>query len=318
MVAVVVVATALAVAAPLIATSNADFFGRYHLLNRRYVNLENSAHVGIGCRDCHETDPVRNGLQLTAEFYTGMFTKREVPKYFAFRPPTNDACLKCHRTDWSSDASRTKLIPHPAHARVVAEKRPCVKCHKWTAHFETYMPKHKKMPFSGVCVSYGCHVGTKAPSQCFNCHHVLHNSVAQWKQAHPAVVKAVGENGCLESCHRVEQCQTCHTTGQMPQVAKPVIRTGVDAIERLHVKADWRLKTHGTQALLDRKRCLLCHQSEAECQECHRFRPAFHGDPTTWIGTHNKIAKKVDSPRCLECHQRAWCDKCHKQFKEME
>lgn len=317
-VALILVAVA-AVAAPLFATSSADFFSRYHLLNRRYVNLEHSAHEGIGCRDCHETDALRNGVELTAEFYAGLVNRGELPTYFKFQPPRNEACLKCHATDWSSDAERTSLIPHPAHTRVADETRPCVKCHKWTAHLETYMAKHKKMPFSGVCVAYGCHVGTKQSDQCFDCHHVLRQTAVVWKQRHQEVVRTVGQNGCLEVCHKVDQCQTCHTTGRLPKIDQMTIRVGLEEIERLHVRDGWTQKNHGPLALKSRKDCLLCHQSQGECQECHRDRPAFHGqDVTVWIGTHNRTTKDLNDPRCLECHKKPFCDECHKKFKEME
>lgn len=313
-----VVVVAMGVAAPLIATSSADFFSRYHLLNRRYVNLESSAHEGIGCRACHETNALQNGMQLTADFYSGLYKRGAVPQYFKFTRPLNKACLACHETDWSSDGKRTSRIPHPAHTRVSSETRSCAGCHKWTAHLETYMAKHKKMPFSGVCVSYGCHVGTKQSEQCFNCHHVLRQTAANWKKRHPKVVREVGQNGCLEQCHKVEQCQTCHTTGKTPKFTGLVVRTGLDDIEKLHVRKDWTAKNHGTIALKGRDKCLLCHQSQGECQECHRYRPAFHGDPTTWIGSHVKVTKKVNDPRCLECHKQPWCEECHKKFKEME
>jgi hypothetical protein len=317
--AVVAVLLVLAIAAPLAATSSADFFGRYHLLNRRFVNLENSAHEGIGCRACHETRPIANGLQLTADFYTSLFKTGNTPKYFKFEKPRNEACLKCHEDDWSSDAKRTARIPHPAHTRVADETRECVKCHKWTAHLETYMPKHKKMPFSGVCVAYGCHVGVKQKDQCFDCHHVLHENADQWDIKHPTVVKTTGENACLESCHQVTQCQLCHTTGVKPQFTGLTIEIGMKPIEKLHVKADWTQKYHGAEALKDRSKCLLCHQSQGECQECHRFRPQFHGTSSlTWIGTHNKSTKNVKDPRCIECHKQSFCDDCHKQFEEME
>jgi len=305
------------IAVPLFATSSADYFSKYHLLNRRYVNLENSAHEGVGCRDCHETNAVQNGVQLTAEFYTSMFADREVPKYFKFDAPTNDACKKCHNDDWSDNAARTDRIPHPAHTRVSTEKRECVKCHKWTAHLETYLDKHKEMPFSGVCVAYGCHVGTKKTSQCFTCHHVLQDTAAQWKVAHPKIVQAVGQNGCMEECHQVEQCQTCHTTGKTPEFTGRPIEVSVGDIEKLHVRKDWTQKYHGDLAIKDRAKCLLCHQSQGECQECHRFRPAFHGEPLTWIGRHGKSTKDVKDPRCIECHKQTFCDECHDQFKEM-
>lgn len=312
-----VIATVIIVAVPLMATSTPDYFSRYHLLNRRYVNLEHSAHEGIGCRSCHETNPGANAVQLTADYYSGLFKKGEVPRFFKFGAPTNKACLSCHKADWADSAKRTERIPHPAHTRVASEKRQCVSCHKWTAHLETYMDKHKKMPFSGVCVAYGCHVGTKQSQECFNCHHVLKDE-AQWKTAHPAVVRKVGQNGCLESCHKVEQCQTCHTTGRKPQFTGLAIQTSTQDIEKLHVKKDWTAKYHGDLAIKDRSKCMLCHQSQGECQECHRYRPAFHGEPTTWIGRHSKSTKNIADPRCIECHKKTFCTDCHDQFKEME
>lgn len=315
----VVVLGVLAVVVPLMVTSTPEFFSRYHLLERRYVNLGESAHEGIGCRSCHETAPIANGTALIREFYWSYTHPRaKVPKYFVFRPPVRRACLKCHKDDWSDDASRTDRIPHPAHTRVSAEKRDCAKCHKWTAHFERYIDKHKTMPFSGVCVAYGCHVGTKETKQCYNCHHVLHEKGAAWRTEHPQVARAYGQTACMEKCHTSSQCQQCHTTGVRPAFNGLPIETSMKSIEKLHIKPEWTTKYHGEEALKGRDRCLKCHQSEGECGECHLNRPAFHGSVTAWIGRHKKVAKTVDAPRCLECHKATWCKKCHKQFEEME
>lgn len=316
--AVIVVVAALGVAIPLAATSSAQFFSRYHLLERRYVNLGNSAHEGIGCRACHETQPLANAVALVGDFYASLFEAGQTPRYFEFKAPENDACLACHENDWSDDASRTARIPHPAHQRVATETRPCTGCHKWTAHLESYMDKHKQMPFSGVCVAYGCHVGTKAAEDCFNCHHVLHEANETWRTEHPAVIRTTGQNACLEGCHTVAQCQQCHTTGERPVFDGLPIETSMRSIEELHVRSDWTELYHGAEALKDRSRCLLCHQSTGECDECHRERPAFHGPTTSWIGRHAKQASAVDDPRCTECHEQRWCDDCHRQFKEME
>ncbi len=315
---VVVLVVVIGVAVPLIATSTPRFFGRYHLLERRFVNLEGSAHEGISCRTCHETQPVQNGMALIADYYTGLFRKDPKPRYFTFAPPKREACLQCHEDDWSSDSTRTAMIPHPAHQRVADEKRDCVQCHKWTAHFETYMEKHKKMPFSGVCVAYGCHVGTKKTRDCFECHHILHENGEQWRTEHPEIVKQTGENACLEQCHKVEQCQECHTTGKRPDIPGQRIEVSMKSIEELHVKPDWTSRYHGAEALKGKDRCMLCHQSSGECDECHLQRPAFHGSTATWIGRHSKQAKAVDDPRCVACHKVEFCEDCHEQFKEME
>lgn len=317
-VSLLVVVAAAAVIAPLVATSSPQFFERYHLLERRYVNLGDSAHEGIGCRTCHETEPVANAAALVGDFYWSFYKTGVTPRFFTFGPPENAACLKCHETEWSTELSRTDKIPHPAHVRVASETRQCVGCHKWTAHFETYMEKHKKMPFSGVCVAYGCHVGTKSTEQCFDCHHVLHEDGEQWKTKHPATVARTGQNACIESCHQVEQCQQCHTTGTRPEFEGLPIEVSMKSIEKLHVRSDWTARYHGTEALKNRSQCLKCHQSEGECGECHLQRPAFHGATTTWIGRHKKVTKRVDDPRCIECHEQPWCEECHDQFKEME
>jgi hypothetical protein len=317
---VTVILLIAALAVPLAVSSTPQFFSRYHLLNRRFVNLENSAHEGIACRQCHQTQPVGNGISLVGDFYRSFVTTDtdSTLRFFKFAPPTREACLKCHEDDWSDDAARTKRIPHPAHLRVASENRNCVDCHKWTAHFEKFMEKHKKMPFSGVCVSYGCHVGTKKKDQCFNCHHVLHESGDQWKTEHASVVATTGESACLETCHKVEQCQQCHTTGVKPKFNGLPIEVGMKAIEALHVKPDWTSRYHGAEAIKDKAKCLLCHQSVGECDECHLQRPAFHGATETWIGRHSKQAKAVDDPRCLACHKKPWCEECHQKFKEME
>jgi hypothetical protein len=314
----VTVGAVAAVAVPLAMTATPEFFGRYHLLERRYVNLENSAHEGIGCRSCHETQALVNGVQLVADFYSSLVETTSTPQYFTFQTPKNEMCLRCHENDWNTDAARTSRIPHPAHKQVAAEDRSCAGCHKWTGHFEAYMDKHKEMPFSGVCVAYGCHVGTKTTEQCFDCHHVLHEANEVWRTEHPRVMKVTGQNACLEGCHKVEQCQQCHTTGERPVFDGLPIETSMKSIEVLHVRDDWTEEHHGQEALKGRDRCMLCHQSTGECDECHLQRPAFHGPTTSWIGRHSKHTELVNDPACLECHQQRYCDDCHRQFKEME
>ncbi len=145
----------------------------------------------------------------------------------------------------------------------------------------------------------------------------MHESGDQWKTEHPNVVRTTGDSACLERCHKVEQCQQCHTTGKKPTFTGLTIEVGMKAIEKLHVSPEWTERYHGPEALKDRSKCLRCHQSTGECDECHLNRPAFHGQVLTWIGRHSKTAKTVTDPRCLECHKKSFCEDCHKQFKEM-
>lgn len=314
----VVLAVVALAGVPLAIASRPAYFARYHWLARNYGRLEASAHKGLACTDCH-VDPRGSGvhdLALIGDFYASLLARRSTPTFVKFAPPRSTACLRCHRNDWSDASARTSRVPHPAHLRVATETRDCVKCHKWTAHEEITMQKHKKMPFSGVCVAYGCHVGTKKTAECTNCHHRLNETDQQWKTDHPNVVRAVGPNGCLETCHDANQCRTCHTTGKTPTFNGLATETGLETIETEHVKSTWP-RQHGAFALTDRAQCMKCHVSDTQCRECHSQRPAFHGSTSSWIGTHKNVAKKVTDPRCLECHRKPWCDACHRQFKEM-
>lgn len=315
-VAVVAAVVAAVIGVPVVSMDSPAFFTRYPELSKNYEKLETSSHKGLTCSDCHKDgrNPVVHDLALAGDFYASMVSKQKTPIFTKFAAPTSDACLACHRNDWSDDASRTAKVPHPAHLRVASETRDCVKCHKWTAHEETTMQKHKEMPFSGVCVAYGCHVGTKTTDQCPTCHHSLWQGV--WKTDHPKVVQAVGANGCLEQCHDISQCRQCHTTGKAPTVNGPAVQAGLQAIQTQHVKPDW-IQQHGTFAMTDQSQCMKCHVSDGECRDCHSRRPAFHGSQSTWIGTHKNVAKGNEQRCTAMCHQKSWCDACHKQFKEM-
>jgi nitrate/TMAO reductase-like tetraheme cytochrome c subunit len=312
----VVAVVALLVGVPVVSMDSPAFFSRYPELSKNYQKLETSSHKGLTCSDCHvdKRNVIVHDLALAGDYYASVIGKQKTPLFTKFEAPGNDACLGCHRNDWSDDASRTAKVPHPAHLRVASETRSCVKCHKWTAHEETTMQKHKTMPFSGVCASYGCHVGTKTSDQCATCHHSL--AQGDWKAEHAKVVQTAGASGCLESCHDISQCRQCHTTGKQPTVAGPTVESGLQAIQTAHVKADW-LQQHGAIARNDQSQCMKCHVSDGQCRECHSQRPAFHGSQATWIGTHKDVAKNNEQRCAGTCHQKSWCDACHKQFKEM-
>lgn len=313
--AAVVGVVALALVVALAMTSRPAFLGGYHSLEDNYASLQASAHSELRCGQCHvdSRGPVVSEALLVGEFYRGLYSRPDSPAFVQLTTPTRDACLSCHRNDWSEDASRTANVPHPAHLRVADEPRDCVECHKWTAHEEDYIERHKQMPFSTVCASFGCHVGWKTTDECGTCHHSLQEDKGEWRLIHKETVQAAGENGCLETCHDADQCRLCHTTGEVPDFSTTALAAGLEAIERDHVKADW-LEKHGTTALVDDSKCFACHVSTGECDDCHARRPAFHGLESTWLTRHKDLSK--DERRCLTCHEKKWCDECHDQFKK--
>jgi nitrate/TMAO reductase-like tetraheme cytochrome c subunit len=315
-VAALLVAIAVAVTVALTATSQAAFFERYQGLERRHTMLASSGHSQVECVVCH-TDPSRSlasDVARVGEFYRSLVTTSTDLAFFTFKPPTNAACVQCHLYDWSFDASRTAVVPHPAHLRVEGETRECVSCHKWVAHEEAYQAKHTTMPFSGVCVSFGCHVGVVQRKDCGNCHHALAPDQTAWRTTgHPAVVRANGPNACF-ACHKSSQCDECHTTGKATDLPSIVPTLGV-TVEAQHVKPTW-VAQHGTVALADPKVCTTCHISNGECLDCHALRPAFHGPSSTWLVRHQPLGTTPNLPRCLTCHQQKFCDACHAQFKQ--
>jgi len=316
-VAAVVALAVIAVAVALVFTSRPAFFNRYARMQRSYTELQTSAHKNMRCDQCHvdSRGAIVGKGALVAEFYSSFFGKPREPRFVHMTKPAREACLACHAYDWSMDAKKTMKVPHPAHLRVASETRDCVTCHRWIGHEETYMVKHMEMPFSTVCASFPCHVGTKTAADCKSCHHVLQETRGPWVKLHPQTVRATGPNGCLETCHTADQCRMCHTTGKRPDFKTQLAQAGVKAIEQQHVLKDWMSK-HGAVALQDQSKCLICHVSEGECQDCHSKRPAFHGSTKTWLGQHQPLAKK-NPKRCLTCHQQSMCDDCHKQFKEL-
>lgn len=302
------------VAVALVVTSEPSYLNRYHDLQRRYTTLQSSAHKGMACTTCHASKTgIAGVVARVGDFYGSLMGTPTAPTFTELAPPTDAACLACHAYDWSDQSARTAKVPHPAHLRAITETRDCVSCHKWTAHEETYQARHTTMPFSAVCASFPCHVGTKARTDCVNCHHVLQETRGDWRTTHPAVVRAQGPDGCIERCHTPQQCDECHTTGKSSTLPSSIPTADVVSVEQLHVKADW-LSQHGTIALQDPVKCTTCHISEGECQDCHSIRPPFHDPRSTWLVRHKDLAK--DIRRCLTCHQQAFCDACHAQFKE--
>ena len=316
--AAVVVVLVLAVAVGLFASSRPGFLGSYDSYEGNSRALESSVHRELACNACHQDGrgAIVRRAALVGEFYRGLVNKPEEPAFVSLDTPSNDACLTCHNEDWSDEASRTIQIPHPAHLRVAAEERECVECHKWTAHDEEYIERHKTMPFSGVCASFGCHAGWKSTEECGTCHHAVQEEGAEWTRDHKWTVQATGPNACLETCHDADQCRQCHTTGERPDFPEIGPDSGLRAIEREHVKPDW-MDEHGGFAVDDDSKCFDCHVSPAECEDCHSERPDFHGLKTTWLNRHQEIAEsEEDDPRCLACHEQQYCQDCHDEFRE--
>lgn len=311
---VVAVAGLIAVAVPLYATNEPSFYGRYQHFEERYQAWKTSSHRTVSCIQCHvgPADSVGYRASLVREFYTVRGKVRR-PAVAGLPPASAAACRQCHKDERTQDLKRLSQIPHPAHPDLAAETRDCVKCHKWVAHSEKYQERHKKIAFTGICMSFGCHAGTKKSTECRFCHHVQSFAAPKWRTLHPRIVQTRGENGCFDYCHKPKQCRTCHQTGKNPFEQKGSAPKQLTSLIAQHELPTWDAQ-HGKEAQIDEQRCFYCHGSEAACKDCHSRRPAFHGPKSTWLARHQKIGKKT--ARCLACHAKKDCDDCHRVFKE--
>ncbi|HET6498591.1 MAG TPA: hypothetical protein VFH17_06035, partial [Coriobacteriia bacterium] len=172
---IAVLAVLLVTPVVLVSVAPGSLFGRYHDVAANYEDMRDSRHAEVDCVACHTSQQGRAiySIALVGDFYANIVSPTDEPRFLRFESPSREACLACHETAWSKEMQRIARVPHPAHLRVADETRQCVECHKWTAHEEVYMQEHKEMPFSGICVAYGCHSGFRSEDECTSCHHAL-------------------------------------------------------------------------------------------------------------------------------------------------
>lgn len=315
--AVLVAAAAIALTVGLVATASPSFYSRYSRLQPRYKTWLSSKHRSVSCSECHAGGQSAGvyRLALVGEFYRNLAGRKTgSPTLVGIESPTRESCLKCHEDAWSIDSLRLMKVPHPAHVRVSDEKRDCVKCHKWVAHSEKYQERHKSVAFTGICSSFGCHAGTKSMKDCRYCHHTQSFAPVTWRSLHPRAVESRGANSCLDYCHKITQCRTCHTSGKNPFSEKGSAPKRLTGLIAKHSGPGWD-DIHGKEAQLGKDKCFYCHGSVEACRECHSRRPAFHGQKSSWLQRHQKAGKRNET-RCLACHAKKECVDCHNVFKE--
>jgi nitrate/TMAO reductase-like tetraheme cytochrome c subunit len=196
-------------------------------------------------------------------------------------------CKSCHKLD----------MPHPAEFKkqhVGGKKTPavCRNCHNW-----------KEM--------------------CSNCHHIGSSTPTGWVKVHGGSVNKNGAEGCVEKCHKKNDCVSCHQKRKaVPNSHKA----------KLFVR-DYSAKAAQHAALYTKNAdsCTYCHSGAAAelpnskfCTRCHGLKiphPAGFGlksDSTPAQkdngGQHAELLKNAQSalPKtCANCHKVNYCDSCH-------
>lgn len=191
-----------------------------------------------------------------------------------------------------ADATLPADVRFSHRAHVTGAKIDCTGCHG-------DIDRQEEVPVAPLvrkseCMD--CHASYGKSNACSECHQEIdqlwrprtHDKA--WDHVHGDIVRkrdGASENRCT-LCHlESTSCQNCHMH-QAP---------------RDHTN-QFRLRTHGLLASMDRTRCMVCHKSDS-CAQCHKeTRPQSHrggfGSPTQrhCTGCHLPLA----NTGCRACH----------------
>ena len=233
----------------------------------------------LECTDCHDVE-AEGGPALAPEgclnchdetmgSYSKKVHEKTVKMAFDHRSHTAKVtCLKCHTTDFSTEAS---LPGTPARTYEA-----CASCHS------EMIPAKKALD----CAScHGSNLKQERPADHQDGWTMRHGNEATWREFASHGKECTfchGRNGC-KSCHRSQKprshtavwrklshgkaagwdrssCRTCHETGTC-------IRCHRSVKPSTHV-ASWQYN-HELPASLERESCALCHAA-SYCARCHR------------------------------------------------
>lgn len=207
------------------------------------------------------------------------------------------------------DAQKSMDACEVCHGAGGTEAAFCKGCHKITM---PHPAEFKKLHVSGkntptVCAN--CHTWTEL---CSNCHHAGASFTTPWINVHGPQVAQSGAAGCLEKCHKQQDCVNCHTS-----------RKVIPASHKTPTFVrDFANKAQHTQLYLkDPTLCTYCHTGAAKdlpksafCMGCHKLdmpHAINSGDKQKFMHKDLFEAKKVTKDVCLNCHQQQFCDNCH-------
>jgi len=265
-----------------------DFCLSCHLMEEPFEAFAQSAHRGLGCKACHQPNPVERakmGLTQIVNSPAEIGVHAEVP---------NDRCVECHvegdPEEWIViSASRGHKL-HLESADGALRDIECVTCHSESVH--------DFGATNASCGLAGCHDHVEVALggmselglQCVACHGFVAPVAPAAAEAHDA-----------DSLHMVpttEDCFACHAM-------------------RERVVVDTASEPHGAL-------CGTCHNAhdqrraadaEASCSE-----GLCHGRPTDVEDPHHQWSN-VDLLACLKCHrahdfavQGEQCVDCHPEI----
>jgi hypothetical protein len=236
-----------------------------------HVNAEDSDEAGIpsmkACRNCHDK-------------------REEIEKYL--RPfAVDNKVLWTSATALAEDA----LFSHKQHFEGEVA---CEDCHRGVSKSKAVSTDLKVE--KDDCLHCHGRQQKEVSGECESCHQSIdkdwepHNHEQNWKRFHGQVVRGGQdppyENRC-SLCHTDSACLSCH------QDEEPQSHNG-----------NWRHRSHGIVAAIDRDNCATCHRTDY-CDRCHReTEPMSHRG--SWGAPRDR--------HCMTCHfplESQGCSACH-------
>jgi len=302
---VVLVVVAGAVAFDLV-TASPRLCASCHEMRPRVASWQQSAHVGVGCWECHQQPRpwyayplgLADRAQVLARdvrAHSSRDTTAAVDGPVAGVPPmSDDVCLQCHEPNRKATSGFRIKIDHVEHAK---RNKSCVSCHVRTAH----PLESRGTPLTLMSQCFTCHGTAEKPeasAACSLCHPtgyqlmpVSHDDKAWVPQKHSET--AADDRKQCEMCHTQKFCNDCH------------------GIEMPHPEG-WSQGEdgHAAYAETDRAVCSKCHTEKPDlCSMCHHKQY----DPTrgSWVQQHFIEVETGGAEYCFECHAPSYCVRCH-------
>ena len=193
--------------------------------------------------------------------------------------PDHDICSMCHEIDEENPDDTCKMC----HTRADRSVDPVVRILTDEVLFAHQVHEDK-----GV--------------ECTTCHSDEDRLVPQVKNT---------MDWCMD-CHaqtdpKLNACSVCHSVLDID--VRPTTRGGVRIAHDNPVL--WE-KVHGRESRRDLQFCLICHDHETSCEECHRTSPPSSHN-VAWRGRSHGVRAAWDRQSCTTCHEEDSCVRCHQK-----
>jgi len=269
-----------------------------------------TCHPATFCADCHTKNKV-----IPASHKQGAWVKPPVPTMTQYGSQAATASALHSLAAQESTESCTVC-----HGEGGINAPFCANCHKLVLpHPDEFKKFHADTGRKNPALCANCHIW---PELCSNCHHVGASTTVPWLKVHGGQVEASGSAGCVKTCHKATDCQTCHTNSKV-----------IPASHKTPTFLKLPGKDLGLHAQLyqkDKTVCTYCHAGDAAnlpnssfCAGCHKTQmphPANYGLKDAKAPASSKNggvhvdqlrAKTVSSAICVNCHEVEFCNSCH-------